>query len=84
MRRGLIIPDPFLFITHGLTHAITNPYYYTYFITSAGSTLSSFLFLTTVAENTLKERLKIIGYGSIGAAILFLTSVYALFTFRRP
>ena len=84
MRRGLIIPDPFLFITHGLTHAITNPYYYTYMITSTGSTLSSFLFLTTVAENTLKERLKIIGYGSIGVAILFLTSVYALFTFRRP
>ncbi|MGP6206932.1 glycosyltransferase [Cuniculiplasma sp. SKW3] len=83
VHRGFIFPNPFLFITHGLTHAVTNPYYSTYMITSTGSTLSSFLFLTTVAENSVKERLKIIGYGSIGALILFLTSVYAMFTFRR-
>lgn len=84
IHRGFIFPNPLIFLFHGLTHAVTNPYYSAYMITSTGSTLSSFLFLGTVAENSVKERLKVIGYGSIGAAILFFTSIYAMFTFRRP
>ena len=82
--RGFIISDPFVFINHGFTHIFLNPYFRTYTLTSLVSTFSSFIFLTTVVERSVKERLKLVAYGSIGAAILFMTSIYAMFSFRKP
>ncbi len=78
-RRGLSAINPLFLIERG----VGDIYMRTYTMLSLLSTTSSFLFLATVAGRSIKERLKTIAYGSIGAAILFITSIYAMFTFTR-
>ena len=60
-----------------------NTYTILYRLSTTSSVIASLVFAGSVATRTVKDRLKTIAYGSIGAGLLFIATVYAMFTFRR-
>ncbi|MHB1441029.1 MAG: glycosyltransferase [Cuniculiplasma sp.] len=54
-----------------------------YRLSTTSSAIASLVFAGSVARRTVKDRLKTIAYGSIGAALLFLATIYAMFTMNR-
>ena len=54
-----------------------------YRLSTTSSAVASMVFAGSVATRTLKNRLKTLAYGSIGAGILFIATIYALFTYNK-
>ncbi len=81
-RRGF--PDAFLNITgldmliHGSLHFST--YEILYRLSTTSSAIASLVFAGSAIKRTLRDRVKTLAYGSVGAAILFAATIYAMFT----
>jgi cellulose synthase/poly-beta-1,6-N-acetylglucosamine synthase-like glycosyltransferase len=68
----------------GTIHVIhTNFYSIAFRLSSTSSAVASLVFAGSVARRTIKDRLKTIAYGSIGAAMLFVATIYAMFTANK-
>lgn len=82
IRRGF--PDAFLNVTglnliyHGHFHISTYEILYRFSTTS--SAVASLVFAGSAIRRTITDRLKTLAYGSVGAAILFVATIYAMLT----
>ncbi len=54
-----------------------------YRLSTTSSAVASLVFASSAATRTLKDRLKTLAFGSIGAGILFIATIYALFTYNK-
>lgn len=67
-------------IFHGHIHI--SPYEVIYRLSTTSSAVASLVFAGSAIRRTISDRLKTLAYGSLGAAILFVATIYSMLTPR--